>query len=164
MPDKGEHYLFPGHIFAHTEPHLVTTVLGSCVSVCLWDSVLRQGGMNHYMLPLWNGEGLASPKYGTVAIPRLIEVMLELGSRRSDLVAKVFGGGDILKVTNGIMNVGQRNVDFALKTLQDEGIPILVSNVRGIQGRKLIFDTEDGAVFMKKLKQISGNSDPLGQD
>lgn len=160
----GEHYLFPGHIFAHSEPHVVTTVLGSCVSVCLWDPVLRMGGINHYMLPLWNGEGLASPKYGTVAIPRLIEIMLEMGSCRSDLVAKVFGGGDILRVTNGIMNVGQRNVDFALQALADEGIPIVACNVRGSQGRKIIFDTGAGTVLMKKLKQVSENLDMAALD
>ena len=154
-----EHYLFPGHIFAHREPHIVTTVLGSCVSVCLWDQVRRMGGINHYMLPLWNGEGLASPKYGTIAIPRLIEIMIELGSNRADLVAKVFGGGDILRVTNGIMNVGQRNVEFGLKALADEGIMIIASSVRGNQGRKLMFDTGAGTVLMKKLQQVSGTVD-----
>lgn len=156
---SGEHYLFPGHIFAHSEPCLVTTVLGSCVSVCLWDSVRRIGGMNHYMLPLWNGEGLASPKYGTIAIPKLIEVMQNLGSSRADLVAKVFGGGEILRVTNGIMNIGQRNVELALKMLEDERIPIFASNVLGPHGRKIIFNTGDGSVLMKKLRSVSEQMD-----
>ncbi len=160
----GEHYLFPGHIFAHPEPHLVTTVLGSCVSVCLWDPVRKMGGINHFMLPLWNGEGLASPKYGMVAIPRLIEIMGELGSRRSDLVCKVFGGGDILRVTNGIMNVGQRNVDFAIQALAEERIPITAYDVRGPQGRKIIFNTGAGTVLMKKLKQVTESMDMAALD
>lgn len=137
----------------------MTTVLGSCVSVCLWDPVRRMGGINHYMLPLWNGEGLASPKYGTIAIPKLIEVMQDLGSKRGDLVAKVFGGGEILRVTNGIMNIGQRNVEFGLKALEEEHIPVLVKNVLGLQGRKIIFNTGDGSVLMKKLRAASEQMD-----
>ncbi len=74
------HYLYPASLFADKEPHVVTTILGSCVAVCLYDSVLNQGGINHYMLPLWTGQGLASPRYGNCAIDRLIERMIAGGS------------------------------------------------------------------------------------
>jgi len=89
IPEQGEntHYLIAGSLFAHKERHMVTTVLGSCVSVCLWDCVRKRGGINHYMLPFWNGEGLASPKYGNIAIAKLIEKMLEFGSDRRNLRA-----------------------------------------------------------------------------
>jgi len=50
------------------------------------------------MLPLWNGEGLASPKYGNIAIEKLIERMLYLGSRKANLQAKIFGGGEVIDV------------------------------------------------------------------
>ena len=90
MDDIEQHYLYPSALFASARPHKVVTVLGSCVSVCLWDPFLRIGGINHYMLPLWNGEGLASPKYGNIAIEKLIERMLYLGSRKSNLQAKIW--------------------------------------------------------------------------
>jgi chemotaxis protein CheD len=149
-----EHYLYPGNLFADREPHMVTTVLGSCVSVCLFDPVRRLGGINHYMLPFWNGEGLASPKYGNIAIQKLIERMLSLGCDRRALEAKVFGGGEVLRITSGAMNVGQRNIMLAMEMLTQEKIPIKVANVGGQQGRKLYFNSGDGQVLMKRLNRI----------
>ena len=58
------HYLYPASLFADKEPHIVTTILGSCVAVCLYDSVLNQGGINHYMLPLYDvlqAQGMSLP-------------------------------------------------------------------------------------------------------
>lgn len=155
IPDPLEqtHYLLAGSLFAHEERHLVTTVLGSCVSVCLWDQALRQGGINHFMLPFWNGEGLASPKYGNIAIVKLIEKMLGLGSARRDLRAKVFGGGVVLNVTNPFMNIGERNAQLAEDLLAAENIPILSADTGGNVGRKLIFNTETGVVMVKKLSR-----------
>ena len=157
IPEPGEHthYLVAGSLFAHEERHIVTTVLGSCVSVCLWDCSRNRGGINHYMLPFWNGEGLASPKYGNIAIAKLLERMLELGSERRSLRAKVFGGGVVLNVTNPFMNIGERNVQLAEDMLRSENIPIISADTGGKVGRKLIFDTETGTVLLKKLaKQI----------
>ncbi len=145
------HYLVAGSIFAHQNRCIVTTVLGSCVSVCLWDFVLNRGGINHYMLPFWNGEGLASPKYGNIAINKLLERMLELGSEKRNLRAKVFGGGVMLNVTNPFMNIGERNVELAEDMLRAQNIPIISADTGGKVGRKLIFNTATGAVFVKKL-------------
>ena len=145
------HYLMAGNIFVHVSPHRVTTVLGSCVSVCLWDQRLRLGGMNHFMLPFWNGEGLASPKYGNIAIAKLIERMQDLGAERRNLRAKVFGGGVVLNVMNPFMNIGERNIQLAEDVLKNEGIPIVSADTGGNVGRKLIFDTGTGMVLVKRL-------------
>jgi len=150
-PGENTHYLVAGSLFAHEERHIVTTVLGSCVSVCLWDGVRSQGGINHYMLPFWNGEGLASPKYGNIAIAKLIEKMLDLGSDRRNLRAKVFGGGIVLNVSNPFMNIGERNVQLAEDTLRSENIPVLSADTGGNVGRKLIYNTESGIVLVKRL-------------
>ena len=153
VPAEAEksHFLLVGTLFAHTERHQVTTILGSCVSVCLWDHRRKIGGINHYMLPLWNGEGLASPKYGNIAIPKLIQKMLDLGADKKSLCAKIFGGGVVLSVTSPFMNIGERNILFAEDMLKQEQIPIISADTGGQLGRKLIFNTETGAVFVKKL-------------
>lgn len=152
---QNHHYLLAGTLFVHQHPHQVTTVLGSCVSVCLWDSFHRMGGINHYMLPFWNGEGLASPKYGNIAIMKLLERMLELGAERRYLQAKIFGGGVVLNVTNPFMNIGERNIQLAEDMLKKENIPIVSADTGGAVGRKLIFNTETGMVLVKRLsKQI----------
>ncbi len=95
-----DYYLIQGMIFAAVEEYRVTTVLGSCVTICLWDPYLEIGGINHYMYPFWNGEGLATPRYGNIAIPKLIEKMLSLGCTKNSLRAKVFGGGNILPISS----------------------------------------------------------------
>ncbi len=152
-PVPNSHYLLAGSLMVPAQPHVITTVLGSCVSVCLWDCVLRIGGMNHYMLPLWNGEGLASPKYGNIAVAKLLEQLQDLGSNKRNLRAKVFGGGVVLNVTNPFMNIGERNVRLAEDVLRQANIPIVSSDTGGRTGRKIIFHTENGIVLVKKLAQ-----------
>lgn len=146
MVPRQSHFLYPAAIYASRKPTLVTTILGSCVSVCLWDSKLGYGGINHYMLPLWNGQGLPSPKYGNIAIERLIDRMIFLGSDPADLGAKIFGGGEILITKSDQFYVGNRNIQIALEMIKDAGIPVLGRSLGGRSGRKIIFDTVTGMV------------------
>ncbi|MBF0445367.1 MAG: chemotaxis protein CheD, partial [Magnetococcales bacterium] len=132
------------------DDYTITTVLGSCIAICIWDNNLLKGGMNHYKLPLWNGDGLPTPKYGNIAINVLIEKMFEMGCQRSNLIAKVFGGGAVLQGTAGVMNVGERNIEVAWDILKIEKIPVVASSVGGLDSRKIIFSTRDGSVMMKK--------------
>ncbi len=154
---KKDHFLYPGTLFARRGEYAVTTILGSCVAVCLWDPVLKMGGINHYMLALWNGEGLPSPKYGNIAITKLIEKMINLGSKKQNLKAKVFGGAEVLHNSNGLLNVSQRNIALAKNMLQEEKIPIITSDIGGNLGRKIIFNTESGKVLINKIqKKLTG--------
>lgn len=148
----GQHYLLPGNLFVHREPHVITTVLGSCVSVCLWDCVLKFGGMNHYMLPLWNGEGLASPRYGNIAITKIYDRMVAMGAEHRNLRAKVFGGGEVLRVTPGVLNVGERNIMIAMSMLKEMDLPIVSQDVGGKSGRKIIYKSHTAEVLLKRLR------------
>jgi len=149
--DVPKHFLNPCMIFVHRQEHLVSTVLGSCVSVCLWDPRMASGGINHYMLPLWNGEGLATPKYGNIAIDVLIRKMLELGCSKERLLAKVFGGGNVLNAGNGLFPIGDRNVAIAQDLLLQHGIRIAAADTGGTRGRKILFNTRTGVILMGKL-------------
>ncbi len=151
--NTNSHYLLPGNLFAHPEERQVLTVLGSCVSVCFWDPRAGIGGINHYMLPVWNGEGLASPRFGNIAIIKLLEKVLDLGADRRSLQAKVFGGGDMLKATSALMNIGERNIVLAFDMLRDERIPVVSSDTGGKCGRKLLFNTRTGVVLVKLLQK-----------
>ncbi|MCI4626654.1 MAG: chemotaxis protein CheD [Candidatus Magnetoovum sp. WYHC-5] len=152
-----EHFLYPGNIFAEGEDSVITTILGSCVSVCLWDPVLKVGGMNHYLLPLWNGDGLPSPKYGNIAIPKLIDKLLYYGCNVKSLRAKTFGGAAVIErtTTSGLLNVGERNIFICRDMLEEAGIPIVASDLGGTNGRKIIFQTDTGGVLMKKIKKTT---------
>lgn len=144
-----KHYLYPGALFADPRPHAVTTVLGSCVAVCLWDKRRRIGGINHYLLPLWNGEGLPTPRYGNVAIDSLVDRMLALGCAKCDLQAKVFGGATMWDSSHGLIAVGERNGELAKSLLAGHGIPIVASSLGGREGRKLVFQTDSGTVLQR---------------
>ncbi|NOZ69200.1 MAG: chemotaxis protein CheD [Deferribacteres bacterium] len=145
------HFLHPGAIFAVKEEYIVTTIVGSCIAVCLWDPVLMIGGINHYMLALWNGEGLPSPRYGNIAIPKLIEKMLMLGCNKNNLKAKIFGGASLINSSSGLLNVGTRNIMLAEDMLKEEKLPIISRDVDGNFGRKIIFNTKTGGVLLKRV-------------
>lgn len=148
--DLGTHFLYPSTLFASPRPYVVTTILGSCVAVCLFDPISKVGGINHYILPLWNGEGLTSPRYGNIAIKKLIDKMLSMGCQKPHLVAKVFGGGERLVGQPATFQIGRRNVEQALNLLEEERIEVLKQHVGGNVARHLKFHTATGDVFLKK--------------
>ncbi|MDP4225869.1 MAG: chemotaxis protein CheD [Bacteroidota bacterium] len=151
------HFLYPSALFVSKDPFKVYTILGSCVSVCLWDPVLKAGGINHYMLPLWNGQGLASPKYGNIAIERLIDKMQALGCLKYNLIAKVFGGGEVIDSSISKFKIGERNIIIAREILNDLKIPVVSSSTGGKNGRKIEFYTATGEVKQRFVNKI-GNS------
>ncbi|TVQ14702.1 MAG: chemotaxis protein CheD [Bacteroidetes bacterium] len=145
------HFLYPSTLFFSREPYIVNTILGSCVSLCLYDPINRSGGINHYMLPFWNGEGLASPKYGNIAIEKLLEKMLQSGSKKNNLIAKVFGGGEVIDTQISQFHIGERNIEVAQRVLKDLNIRISGQSLGGKNGRKIQFNTETGAVLQKMI-------------
>lgn len=151
-PARARAYLHAGHLLVSAGPTAVTTILGSCVAVCLWDPRLRAGGLNHFLLPHWVGNGQSSPRFGNVATARLVEEMLALGSRKPDLQAKVFGGASVLAAFAGRKDhLGMKNVDLAMQVLAAHGIPVVARDVGGERGRKLIFHTDEGVAWVKVL-------------
>lgn len=143
------HFLYPSTIYVSEQQCFIDTILGSCVAICLFDPENKIGGMNHYMLPFWNGQGLASPKYGNIAIEKLIDQMVSHGSRIQQLKAKVFGGGEVLQQSTNLFNIGQNNILVAQKILQERNIPIVAQHTGGQNGRKIRFNTTSGGVGMK---------------
>lgn len=109
--------------------------------------------MNHYMLPLWNGEGLASPKYGNVAIELLIDKMLKLGCRKKNISAKIFGGASVIRTSYDLYNIGERNIQIAEDVLERENIKIVASSVGGKLGRKILMDTQSFRVKQKYVER-----------
>jgi len=139
-------FLSPGEIAGFAGPALVTTVLGSCVSITLWDKDRRIGGINHFVLP----RGGDSARYGEVAVHELLDLVLSLGAHLRSLEAKVFGGAAVLPV-GGEGSVGTANVAFALGELARRGIPVVGRRTGGHRGRFLVFNTESGDAFVRWL-------------
>ena len=150
--ERATTYLHPGQLFVSADSYAVTTILGSCVAVCLWDPVNRIGGINHFLLPTFTGEGVASPRFGNFAIQELLDQLAELGSQRHNLLAKMFGGACVLEAFRARQHhLGTKNIEVARGLLESESIPLVGHDVGGQRGRKLIFHTDDGAAWVKHL-------------
>ncbi len=150
--DRLDVYLHPGRIFVSAEPSTVRMVLGSCVAVCLWDPLRRVGGANHFLLPYPVGSGQDSPRFGNVAVQRLIEKLLALGCPKPNLLAKLFGGSCVLEAfQEKETHLGTKNVVVARKLLKEEGIPVVAEDVGGQRGRRVIFQTDDGSAWVRRL-------------
>ena len=144
-------YLHPGLVFAAAEPASVTTILGSCVAVCLFDRSRSVGGVSHFVLPSGGGGG-TSTRFADVALRDLISRVLALGGDRSSLEAKVFGGASVLDHgPSAGPRLGDENVRHAVALLEAEGMPIVARDTGGTRGRKLIFITDTGTAWVKHL-------------
>jgi len=112
-------YLQPGQLYASAQPSAVTTVLGSCVAVCLWDPIEAVGGMNHYLLPFFAGAGQGSPRFGNFAMTELVDRLVALGASKARLQAKVFGGACVLEAFQAREgHLGEKNAGVAFKLIQ----------------------------------------------
>jgi chemotaxis protein CheD len=150
--DRSKHYLHPGQLFISHESYAVTTILGSCVSVCLWDPFTKIGGINHFLLPMDVGEGQASLRFGNLSVRELIEEVIAVGAEQAHLRAKLFGGACVLKAFRSRENhLGTKNVKIARELLNAADIPIIGEDVGGNRGRKLIFHTDNGSAWVKQL-------------
>ena len=144
-------YLHAGALHASREPAQVTTILGSCVAICLWDRLTRVAGINHYMLPHDVGQQTGTLRYANFAITELLRQIRDLGGDRRRLEAKVFGGASVLAAAQRGHDLGAKNVEVARERLRQERIGITAEDVGGTRGRKLVFLTWDGSVLIKPV-------------
>jgi chemotaxis protein CheD len=141
--------VLPGEYFVSSDDLVIMTVLGSCISACIWDGRIRAGGMNHFMLPDGDSnDGFG--RYGSYAMELLINEMLKKGARRETMQAKVFGGAQVMAGFT-TMNVGERNTKFVLDYLATERIPVLSQDVLDIHPRKVCFFPVTGKALVKRL-------------
>lgn len=130
-------HVVQGEYAVVSEPGIVlSTILGSCVATCLWDPVAAVGGMNHFLLPGDEDSGSDSMKYGVNAMELLVNGLLQRGALRSRIQGKLFGGAHVIR---NFSDIGAKNVEFALKFLQMEGIPCVGQSLGGPQARRIRF-------------------------
>ena len=142
-------FIHVGQIHIDSGNMAISTVLGSCVAVCIYDTKQGIGGMNHYLLPFWNGYGLQTPKFGNISIPKLIENMQKHGSSVHTMEAKIFGGASMNISSSENMMIGEKNILVAKEILAEYKIPIVAEDVGGNLGRKIQFNLERGKVLLK---------------
>jgi chemotaxis protein CheD len=159
-------FLQPGEFFVGDATHRIRTVLGSCVSVTLWNPHKRVGAMSHFMLAnrcgapnadadtatgnpgQWNG------KYGDEALALMLRELLRHKVSASQCKAKIFGGGDMfpLQRTKGMPAIGRRNGEAARSLLQAHGIEVVSESLFGEGHRQIVFEVGSGHVWARQLR------------
>jgi len=154
--------LMPGEYYASKEDVVIKTILGSCISACLYDPENHVVGMNHFLLsgscrvsrsmPFFLSE---AGRYGVNAMELVINDMLKLGAKKENLRAKVFGGAYILRFKRNckFFPVGEMNCIFIREFLKNEGIKIVASSLGGEEGRVIYFHSSDFSVYHRKIKR-----------
>jgi chemotaxis protein CheD len=125
---------------------LLSTVLGSCVAVCLHDPKRRIGGMNHFLLPFGQESARDRPvRYGLFAMESLINDLMKAGAVKSRLEAKIFGGA---KISADLRDIGRTNAVFAKEFLATEGIACIGESLGGTNARRVVFRPTTGQARM----------------
>ncbi len=132
---------------------LKTIGLGSCISIALYDPLVKVGGLAHVMLPRSSNGTKRSAKYADHAVEMMLEAMERVGVDRDRVVAKMAGGAQIFKhMTMDILKIGDRNVEAIKSVLDDFGVRLVAQDVGGNQGRTVYFFTDDGRMLVKYSK------------
>lgn len=157
--------ILPGEFYISRNNEVISTVLGSCISACIWDDRNRIGGMNHFMLPLkrddhgsigWQDNIDYTCRYGNWAMEYLVNEILKNGGNRRYLKAKIFGGGQIIKGISG--DVGAGNISFVLEYLKNENIELVSGDYGGNTPRKVVFHPLTGKAQMKRLQSLHNDT------
>lgn len=150
--EKKKIFVLPGEIALTKQPAQISTLLGSCVAICLYNKKLNFGGMNHFMLPNGDNKSMAG-KYGDYSIRKLIDSMLRVDNNVSNLEAHVYGGGAVVGHLNSGFDIGKGNIEIALKILAEYGIKIKTRKTGGDSGMKVYFDNYTGDVEIKLIQK-----------
>jgi chemotaxis protein CheD len=149
-----------GEFHVSRERVIISTLLGSCISACLYDPVKNVVGMNHFLLsnnkysqnmPVCTTE---AGRYGIHAMELVINGMFKLGAEHSNLKAKVFGGSSFFSTPDEADNffcIGEVNCRFIRDFLKDRGIPLIANDLGGDRGRIVHFSSVDFSVMVRKI-------------
>ena len=129
---------------------LVSIGLGSCIGLALVDAGRRVAGLAHVMLPRSTPHETAEGKFADLAVPALVDQLVERGARRSELRAVLVGGAKMFSFTSTTLDIGARNDAATRDALRDAGIPIAESATGGDKGRTIRVHVEQGVVTSKE--------------
>jgi len=153
-------FLTPAQMLVSRRPMIVTTLLGSCVSVTMYCKRLKIGAICHALLPRGEQGEPAGPagheagRYVDGSILFLLERLQSRGVLRGEIEAKLFGGSDMFATSKGVSrSIGQQNIEMALSVLEAEQVRLITQDLGGARGRKIIFHTHSGEVFLKRLRK-----------
>ena len=156
MEERGlrsnQYYLKPGYIFLSRLPTIVSSVIGSCVAVSLWDAKECYGGMVHYLYPHAGDGEQATARYGNPAINCLLRMFAEEGAQKKNIQAQIFGGAS--SSDDECRKVAEENIETARVILNRLKVKIVSEDVGGAMGRKLVYDTSTNEAVVYKSEKL----------
>lgn len=147
-----DYFLKPGYIYLPEKPTVISTVLGSSVSVSLYDKKRKTGGMNHFLFPVAERREKSTAIYGNIAVITLVRMMIRKGSDPHHLEAQIFGGAHNTDVCTH--DVGKQNYLIAKDMLRQKKIRIVSEDVGGELGRKIVFNTLTCEILTLKVERL----------
>src|SRR5262249_13259862 len=134
---------------------LVTIGLGSCVAVVLHDPVARVGGLAHVLLPsqALSRKDDSPAKFPQTAVPKLLELMSQLGANTRRTTARLAGGASMFAglAAPGTVQMGERNTVACRQGLMQLGVPIAAQATGGDHRRTLKLWVTDGRVEVSSV-------------
>ncbi len=152
MPAAANYFLKPGYIFIAQKPTVISAVLGSAVSVCIHDRKRKVGGMTHFRFPVIRKKRRATAKYGNVAIPTLIRMLVDDGSELENLEAQLLGGAYNRSVSPA--DIGRDNITVARRVLARKKVKVASEDTGGEKGRKVVYNTDANEVAVLKVSKL----------
>ena len=155
-------FLQPGDFFWGDSSTRIRTILGSCVSFCLWHPRLKEGGMCHFMLPtrgsyIEHNPNILNGKYGVEAWQLFEKEFKKNNTKPSDYVVKIFGGSSMFayeaddkEVQNSKINIGLKNIELSHKLVQNNHLNVVSENLGGKHSRRLHYEIWSGNVWLKR--------------
>lgn len=156
--------ILPGELYVSTHGEMISTVLGSCISVCIRDKKKGIGGMNHFMLPQnsefstenWgDNPATTASRYGNWAMEYLINEIMKRGGEKKNFEVKVFGGGQMMAE---MTDIGQKNILFVYQYLAQEQLKIEASDVGDVFARKVLYFSDTGSVKVRRIKNVKNDT------
>ncbi len=135
---------------------IITSGLGSCVGLTLYDKKTKIGGMAHIMLPEFpaNRSQGKLEKYADTAIDLLIDLLKKAGANVFALEAKMAGGAQMFSFSNSNnrIRIGERNISAVKRILKEKRIPLTGVEVGKNYGRTMELYNKTGKVLIKTVK------------
>jgi chemotaxis protein CheD len=129
---------------------LVTSGLGSCVAVSVYDPAAGVGGLLHAMLPSAPTPVETPAKYVDSGLEEMLSAMYDDGASPGNVEAKVVGGSAMLDISVGEA-IGDRNVAAAERALAAADVPLVAAETGGSSGRSVTFCPTSGDVTIDRV-------------
>jgi chemotaxis protein CheD len=149
--------ILPGELFVTPHDESISTIVGSCLAICMRDPALRIGGMNQFMLPLQIGDDPESPpfdpggaaaRYGRGVMERLLDETVRQGASRGRLKARMFGGG---RNIHSDTDIGAKTIAFARRWLRERDIPVVAEKLGDSHPRRILYFPNSGITRIERL-------------